>query len=523
MKIFKIYEAFKNVRIVERRFLFFLFLISISSSIFPVFGEKVDIEELKKYMNKKIEFINYTGKHTVIQSAGEIENIGKLLARERRVSLKYSLFQARGPKSEKGLDADIISIDRDATVDHIDNVRRIISGYLKEAYGYKEKDAHTLAVFVTIYNAVFRGNLDYFKAKYKKAVLTYLNKENAGISTKYYEWPGKTRLVIPLTGEAKKGEVSSVSTTEVTEKKVIENMQAEKGKRLEERKAMVELKEKEIKSKEEKKKAVEEEIKAKMEELARLQEKLAKEKAQGRSEEGAKLAEKKAREEKAVTELEKKKKELESAIAKKEAEVKQERKSIVKDERAVATEKGVAEKTERGKIETTSISDVLYFLEKTGSSASGEIVRQKLVMIDPIEKRLKQISSVKNITSRELYFYRGKILVVGLEKPSSPLGRIYLLEPGNLELKARSDKLVYPATRILLSGDSIFAVISTGNGYNIARFDETLKVVARSEILVDKDTYIGIFGNSIYVNSDREDIDVLNSDNLQLVTRVLEQ
>ena len=83
-------------------------------------------------------------------------------------------------------------------MDHIDNLRRIIAAYLESAYGYSRQDSQTLAVFVTVYNAVYRGKLDVFKQKYKTVVTKNLTANKAGLALNYAEWPGKTQIVIPL-------------------------------------------------------------------------------------------------------------------------------------------------------------------------------------------------------------------------------------------------------------------------------------------------------------------------------------
>ena len=75
-------------------------------------------------------------------------------------------------------EADILFIGKDATVDHIKNLRRIISAYLSSAYGYSEKDADTLAVFITVYNAVYRGQYDVYNSKYKAVVVKNLSQDN---------------------------------------------------------------------------------------------------------------------------------------------------------------------------------------------------------------------------------------------------------------------------------------------------------------------------------------------------------
>ncbi|MCQ2556183.1 MAG: hypothetical protein MJ149_02505, partial [Clostridia bacterium] len=133
----------------------------------------------------------------IINSIKEIKGIGASLGSTVSPDIskpvtsgsqgRYYVIHAVDETSGK-LDADILFLGNNTAVDHIDNLRRIISGYLSEAYGYSEKDADTLAVFITVYNAVYRGKLDVFKTKYKDIVLKNLSEENCGLSVNYKDW-----------------------------------------------------------------------------------------------------------------------------------------------------------------------------------------------------------------------------------------------------------------------------------------------------------------------------------------------
>ncbi len=215
-------------------------------------GLEVDVEEISR--TKKIEFINYRGpaRSGDTDSVREIRTIGSRLAQgvkrsgpNRRIPylMKYSVIHAISEKEAGKYSADIISIDRAARVDHIKNIRRILSGFYQSMYDYSRKNADTLALFTTYYNAVHRGDMAYFREKYKTVVLGRLNEKNAGISTKYYEWPGATMLVIPLTEEAMRGKLNSIDTDIISDKKVIEQVRKDKG-AIDERKDMVDMREK---------------------------------------------------------------------------------------------------------------------------------------------------------------------------------------------------------------------------------------------------------------------------------------
>ncbi|MFC1671244.1 P83/100 family protein [Spirochaetota bacterium] len=199
------------------------FILLISGSIFAL---EVDVDEIKKA--KKVKFVNYKGRYKTRTSVREIKAIGRILARKTRRAnkryryrMKYSIIHAVSKKQPKKLSGDIFIIDRNAKVGHIKNVRRIISGYLESRYKYSTRHAKVLSFFITYYNAVYRGDLKYFSKLYKSVVMRNLNRKNAGISTKYYNWPGKTRIVIPLTKDFKRGKIDTIDPDIISDKKVI--------------------------------------------------------------------------------------------------------------------------------------------------------------------------------------------------------------------------------------------------------------------------------------------------------------
>ena len=161
---------YKKLRLVFLINIFLLFSINL-------FSLEVDVDELKK--GKKVKFINYKGRHRYVDSARSIRAIGWRLASFRKVNevfryhMKYSIIHAVDDATTDKFDADIISIDRDARVDHVRNVRLIISGYLEKRYGYTRKQADVLALFLTFYNAIYRGDIGYFSENYKDVVLKY--------------------------------------------------------------------------------------------------------------------------------------------------------------------------------------------------------------------------------------------------------------------------------------------------------------------------------------------------------------
>ena len=321
-----------------------------------IFANEVNEKELQNAGNETIEFINYTGPHKVIETIEAIKGIGSDLGTKiTKESFsdvgnknKYYVIHAVDPAEKGKLDADILYLGKDAGVDHIKNLRRIISAYLSSAYGYSEKDADTLAVFITVYNAVYRGNLDIYKSKYKDVVTKNLSAENCGLSVTYKDWPGKSEIVIPLNDV--NGGLSTVDTSVISDSKVVDSMQEDDDKNVQSRKDMVDIKEREAenateKAQESQKKAVEEQKKL-AEEKQKTQE------VKKEAEEAQKKAEENPDDEQAQQEAEEKQqavKEQEQIQEEQQAKT-DEAKQEAAEQQAIADKKQTEAQTERKEI-----------------------------------------------------------------------------------------------------------------------------------------------------------------------------
>jgi hypothetical protein len=478
----------------------------------PAGAQQVAEEELRS-ADREIQFENYSGPHERIDTAEEIKAIGYLLAgslgqdgRTGRFLTKYTLLRALDPREQGKFDADILSIEAEARVDHIDNVRRILAGYLEGAFAYTAADARLLARFATVYNAVYRGNLGYFGSRYKAVVMSHLTAANAGISTRYYEWPGATRLLIPLTTEAAEGKLGSLSTTELTEKEVIEEMRRQPDKGLEERKDMVELKEREV---EEKQAEVQEAQKELAEEKAELE--------QREAEASAAPAEEKARAEAAVDAQKEEVKKAEAEVAEKqaevaakEAEVAEEREGIIADEKAREL---AGEGTGGAAAGALALADQLYFLKVRARERSGSI-SGTLSILDPGPPSVKLTSPMDYVRGRAFYFFKDSLLVVAGEGSAGAPAHLVLLNPLTLEPAKRSAEEVYADSFVLIQGGAIYAVLKSGNDFRLGRFDENLKLAARSPMSVDRDTSLALFAGRVYASSASRDILAMDAQDL---------
>lgn len=527
-----------------------LLLISLLS-ISAIFSLEVDKNELNTTGNEIIEFINYTGPHKVIDSAQAIKEIGSDLGKDISLSVsstngsneKYYVVHSVTSESKDQLDADIIYIGSTATVDHVDNLRRIISGYLQSAYDYSEKDANTLAVFITVYNAVYRGKLDTFKSKYTEDVVKNLSSENCGLSTNYKDWPGKSEIVIPLF-DVKNGGLSTVDTSVIADSKVVDSMQEDEDRNIDSRKDMVDLKEREAdesseKAQEAQKEAVQEqkvlnETKKEAEEAKKEAEEAKKEAEEAKkvaeenpndkkAQETAKEAEKKAEEATAkaeekqqqVEEQQKKTddakeaaKEAQEIADKKQNEAQTERKEIAQDQQEIQQEKIAEAKanTEYGIIivdEENLLSRLVKF-----NSDNGEIIRKSPVAVI----RNRTIFEVGSEGSEQF------ISVAGDNAGNGTI-KLVLMDQDNMEITRESNETLSEDSVLVKDGDDYYCVIDDNGKWVVAKYNAELSLRYKSSIAVKSSTPITITKSGVVVTDSTGQLMLLSKTDLSAITK----
>jgi hypothetical protein len=535
---------------------------------------EVDVEEVTK--SKPIKFKNYRGKYKRQDSKATIKKIGRKLAagvrskgnnRRVRFRTKYSLIHAVSKKEPEKLSADVFSIDRKARVGHVNAIRLILSGYLEKMYGYSPKNARTLAVFLTYYNAVYRGNTKYFGAKYKRVVMKHLNRRNAGLSTRYYNWPGKTRILLPLTEKPVRGKLDSIDPDIISDKKTRERIRKD-DKNIPERKNLVDMKkdiikrdkkeiEKEKKEVARKKETVErkkEKIKEKKEDIRKEREESKKitdpKKRKRREEEVAKKEkeikkeEKKVKEEeKRVTEEEKKIEKKEETIAKKEESIKEEEKEIKKDEldkkikedpkeakkildekekkleekekEIAAREKDLKEK----KVSDNIVGDKLYYMRTNQWLRNGHYDND-FFLINAATRKIMKKSPVEYIAGRKYDIFSGGVVIITHKGNFEAAHRLTLIDRNTLEAKIHGTDNIFFRSFVEIRDSFVYAIVIEKNKYYLGKFDSSLKLVSKSAEEVHQDSFITFFGNTVYVNRKDRKIIVLNREDLKLIDTV---
>lgn len=519
-----------NVRNISRIFTILFLFISISTALF---SQGVDRVELEKSQGSGIEFINYVGPHAIIESIAQIRNIGYAMGTAvksgtaqtgdaGRYFVIHSVSAADGTK----LDADIMGFGVDAGVDHIDNVRRIIQGYLEGAYDYSADDAALLARYITVYNAIYRSNMEYFTSAYKTPVAENLNADKAGLSIRYDEWPGRTLMVIPLmTGVS--GSLSAVDTTSITDGNVIDQMRTADDMGLDDRKDMVDLKEREADEAAQRAEAQREAI---AEEERRLEE------------ERRQIADDKQliadqREEAAAIEDPEERAAAEDEIARREEETAQREERLAEDEKVLEEQRTEAEKTqtfadtktEEAQADRQDIAkDQQVIIETEDSAAAaaagagimGLAMRDassflgSIVIINPETGEQTKASALNTVSARTFSMISGKLFAVAGENQGNGAVRLVEIDSATLEIKTQGNDDIDVNSYLWQNGSDLYAIVASGGKRYLAKFDQTLAKSAQSRAEVHQWAAVNFQGDFIVTQKPDGSVLLLNMGDL---------
>jgi hypothetical protein len=117
--------------------------------------------------------------------------------------------------------ADVIYVNKNAKLSSIQNLRRIVSGYIERAYGIPMEQADVTAKKVCYWNTNHYNDKAYFRSNFQVRVREVFSNRTSiiGLARSYKNWPGKTRIVIPfvLIKETVPDAVEPATQPEVTE------------------------------------------------------------------------------------------------------------------------------------------------------------------------------------------------------------------------------------------------------------------------------------------------------------------
>jgi len=448
-----------------------------------------------------VVFINYEGPHAKVDTREEIRQIGVGLARqisgktEAGTANRYFVIHCVSGAEGNKIDADVFGLGVDTGVDHIRNLRVIIQGYLQTAYQYSEKDAALLAEYITIYNAVYRGNWDYFTGRYKALVMGNLTKDKVGLSIRYDEWAGRTLMVIPLGI----GGLSSVDTSTLTEPKVIEEMRKEDDQGIPQRQGMVNLLEREADKAQQQAQTMRESIKEEERQIALERQKVQEAQAQGKiTPEEAKTAEETiAKKEEAVAQQKEEVKQVEAVVEKKTEEAQQQRQEIAKDQQAAIAQ------------DTGGIYGVT--IEKTAPVDMGRIVR-----INPADGKEIKRSPLNLVHTKSVTLIGGRILAIAGENKGHGAVRLVEINPSSLEMARQGNDDIKAGSLLWVNGNDLYAVVIDlkKNKCFIGRFNTNLELQVISKTTVHPDSSVLIQQTQLLTQREDGSALILNSADL---------
>ncbi len=509
----------------------------------PGLALELDRSELEETSGADIEFENYEGPVESIDTREAIRGIGDALGRgmteDGRGDFegRYRVTRILGDADSALFSADIIELAEDARVDHIDNLRRIVAGYLEAAWDYETSDADLVARFATIYNAVYRGAMDLFSGRYRTEVVAALDPERAGLAISYLQWPGQTQIVLPIRDDRAPGDLDAVDTGQLVDPQVIAELRSRSDLGIEDRKAIIAFIERVI---EERVEAIREEQVALDEEREAVAERQREVEAEIRALEGddtddtaaAELeadGATQARDEEAPVEApaaddEDERAEPTEAVDDTETEerlteLRREQEELATEERAIEERQETLDRETEDLEELTERVAELY--EETAEDLeileTGEGGREfvpfvvarggaqfELAVVDLTEAAVAGERTIP-IVDRDLVTFQSGILVANERSR-----RLLLLDAASLGVIAESDVEVVPGGRIRPVGGTILAVVPDAGRFYIGEFDAQLVLLRRSAEPVLARTDIVTRGDRLVVQDEDGAIRILS-------------
>ena len=482
-----------------------------------------------------VEFINYVGPYTRIDTLAQIRAIGFNLGQTIRAGnaesgdlRRYFIINSISPPDGTKLDADIVGLGVDTAVDHIRNLRLIIQGYLESAYQYTPNDAALLAEFITVYNAVYRGDWDFFVSRYKNPVIDNLTAERAGLSIRYDEWPGQTLMLVPM-GTGLGGPLSAIDTAAISDQRVIEQLRQEPDMSIDQRRDLVNLIEREADEagqqaaiaretiqQEEARIAQERQIAEQQQEAARQQQEQI---AQEREQPGADLA---ALDQQA----------LEAAQQEQEAQERQEeldgQQQTLDEQRDLAErqEAFAEQRTEEAQQQRQQIAQDQQTLidQEPPAVAAGGILGAsiltpisslgRIVFVDPNTGMETRRSPLTSVDVRTITQIDNRLLAIAGEARGSAAIRLVEINASTLEMVKQGDDDIAQGSLIWVNGQDIYAITSTDGNLYMARFNNDLVLQARSSAAVHPFASLLFAGELIVTQRDNGSALLLNARDL---------
>jgi len=485
-----------------------------------------------------VEFINYEGPHSRIETRAQIRSIGFNLGQNIKAGNtrsgalgRYFVIHSKSDQDGLKLDADIFGLGVDVGVDHIRNMRLIIQGYLEAAYEYTERDAALLAEYITVYNAVYRGDMEFFNSRYKSPVVSSLTGEKAGLSLRYDEWPGQTLIVIPL-GTGMGGPLSSIDTSSISDSRVTESLRQEPDMSLDQRKDMVDLKEREADEASQQAAISREAIRQEEQRIARERQESQQQQQQARQQEQqarreqqqiSREREQDGADQEALDQREQSAEQRAQEAQQQQEQARQRQEELDREDRAVdeqrrdaerqeafAEQRGAEAQQERRQIAEDQQSNIRQ--ESSSQQAAGvlgvSILSQssslgRIVRLDANTGMELRQSPLNTVNVRTITLIGSRIFAIAGEDRGSGAIRLVEINSSTLEMLKQGDNDIASGSLLWVNGQDLFAVTSTGGNLYLARFNADLSLQARSSVAVHP--FASVFFSEGFIVTQRSD------------------
>ncbi len=513
----------------------FFAILALSIAAVPVLAQ-VNEPEIRSVGNDTVEFVNYNGPHAVVNTLDQIKSIGSGLgaaiapnpaeSATAGARNRYYVIHAVDPATTEKLDADILFIGPDASVDHIRNLRHIIASYLVSAYNYSEADAQTLAVFVTVYNAVYRGNMEVFTSRYKGVVTDNLTAEHAGLSLNYVDWPGRSQIVIPLSSTT--GGLGTVDTTVISDSGVIDSMREEDDMGIDDRKDLVDIKEREADQAEELAQEAQQEATTAQQEADRAQQEA--DRAQQLADQMQQQAEENPEDQQAQQQADQAQQQADQAQqqaddAQQQADDAQQQADDARQEaerqQEIADQKRDDARDDRAEI----AKDQQQLIERGGAAGDGvyglkhiDSEYSVMVKLDKTNGSELKESPVAVIRGRTLVPADENFMAIAGSNTGNGAVKVVLLDTANMEIVGESAERASETSVLVKDADAYYAVIQEGGNWLVGKYDSKLQLQMKSKIGVHKDTPITLTESGMIVTDPKGVARLLSYDDLSQVS-----
>lgn len=512
-----------------------------------LFAQSVDEDELRRRDLNNIVFRNYVGPVMVINTAQEIRGIGFALAagvqnRERfTYAGKYSVIRVFQPEDPK-LSADIIVLEPTARVDHINGLNLIVSAYLERTFNYTREDARVLANFVTRYNALFRGDMDFFRNTYAAGVVQNLSAENAGLSTFYQEWPGRSRIVIPLRSSLSAGPRGLIDSDEVSRPEVTRAMPPT-PENLQERREIVNIREREIQREEQAIQQREEQLRQQQNPQAPNQpaqnpQQQAQQTPQGQQptqvsqqdpqapqnqtgqnqpppnrgeQQDQQPQQTPAGQQPTANQQSPEQRELQRA----REQLQQREENLQRDRQEIQQqEEQIAQAPQQRPVERERVDPVLFLSVENDPNAA------QFLMLDAAGRRGLARSDLNSIRGRKYVDLPDGFLVIAGREGGDAAVRLVVVDKERLGVLRTGTHDIHPDSDLQAQGQNIYAVFRDGNTTRLGLFNPALELVRRTEAAVRPQTVIQIQGQRLLVQGTDGRVLFLNPTTLEPILEV---